>query len=246
MKNRNLRWISWPVLIGGLFFLTTLRMLETDVNAQSEFQASVVPQMTLIDEGNSLTTRNKLNFVGEGVSCVDNATDGRTDCTVAPGGYTNSAGGVTRPANSSDHFAVGSGGSGTAPLFFNQTTGQLEINVAGGGLVTDADATLGGKLVLQESSAQGTETFTLGVSDTGLAANASCTLQSDGTWLPAACPFNLSVGELSNVTETSISTNDVLTWSGSAWVNQAPQSGGTRVGTKPIFVSGSSLGTCRR
>ena len=38
------------------------------------------------DEGANLTQRQKLNFTGAGVSCVDNSTDARTDCAITGGG----------------------------------------------------------------------------------------------------------------------------------------------------------------
>ena len=146
------------------------------------------------------------------------------------GGATTSSAGVTRPTNTSDSFAVGAGSSGTAPLFFNPTTGQLEINVAGGGVVADADATLGGTLVLQEGADDGTESFTIGVTDAGLASSYTCTLQSDGTFLPANCPFNAAAGStLAGLSDTTISgtptTNHVLTYTGSTWEPQAAAGG---------------------
>lgn len=61
---------------------------------------------TVQDEGTNVTQRTTLNFIGSGVSCVDNAGSTRTDCTVSggsPGGsntqvqYNNSSafGGIT-------------------------------------------------------------------------------------------------------------------------------------------------------
>ena len=146
------------------------------------------------------------------------------------GGATTSSAGVTRPTNTSDSFAVGAGSSGSAPMFFNPTTGQLEINVAGGGVVADADATLGGTLVLQEGDDDGNETFTIGVTDTGLTNDYTCTLQDDGTFLPANCPFNAAAGStLAGLSDTTISgtptTNHVLTYTGSVWEPQAAASG---------------------
>lgn len=41
---------------------------------------------TVQDEGVSLTQRFTLNFIGTGISCVDNAGSARTDCTVSAGG----------------------------------------------------------------------------------------------------------------------------------------------------------------
>lgn len=38
---------------------------------------------TIQDEGGALTVRDKLNFIGAGISCVDNAGSTRTDCTVS-------------------------------------------------------------------------------------------------------------------------------------------------------------------
>jgi len=40
---------------------------------------------TVQDEGSALTQRGTINFIGTGVSCVDNAGSTRTDCTVSGG-----------------------------------------------------------------------------------------------------------------------------------------------------------------
>lgn len=41
--------------------------------------------MTVLDEGTPLTARTKLNLIGAGVTCVDNAGATRTDCTISGG-----------------------------------------------------------------------------------------------------------------------------------------------------------------
>lgn len=40
----------------------------------------------VLDEGSAVTRREKLNFTGTGVNCVDNAGSKRTDCTITSGG----------------------------------------------------------------------------------------------------------------------------------------------------------------
>lgn len=166
------------------------------------------------------------------------------------GGATTSSGNVTRPTNAGDNFAVGAGNSGAAPLYFNQSTGTLEINVAGGGVTAPPDASLGGTLVLQEGTDDNTgsvnQTFTIGISDTGLASSYTCTLQSDGTWLPANCPFNAAAGTtLAGLTDTSLgspSNNDVLTYNGAAWTSSAA-SGGSDITVQEEGVSLSTAAT---
>jgi hypothetical protein len=48
--------------------------------------AQSVPPMRIYDEGTLRPLRYRLNFIGSGVSCVDNAGSSRTDCTVSGGG----------------------------------------------------------------------------------------------------------------------------------------------------------------
>ncbi len=42
--------------------------------------------LEVADEGTGLTRRKTINWIGSGVSCVDNSGSGRTDCTVSSGG----------------------------------------------------------------------------------------------------------------------------------------------------------------
>jgi len=75
---------------------------------------------TLKDEGSSLTQRDTLNFIGAGVTCVDNAGQTRTDCTIGGGATdvqiftTTGANTWTKPANAKHVFVylVGGGGGG--------------------------------------------------------------------------------------------------------------------------------------
>jgi len=50
--------------------------------SQAEFQPNLGDNKDLAEEGSVLTRRSVLNFEGEGITCVDNSTDARTDCTV--------------------------------------------------------------------------------------------------------------------------------------------------------------------
>lgn len=48
--------------------------------------AAVIGYETIQDEGTALTMRRTLNFIGAGVTCVDNAANLRTNCTITGGG----------------------------------------------------------------------------------------------------------------------------------------------------------------
>jgi len=56
---------------------------------------------TIQDEGSNLTQRTTVNFIGSGVTCVDNSGSSRTDCTVTSGGSSvvGSSGNVQYNAN---------------------------------------------------------------------------------------------------------------------------------------------------
>ncbi len=60
-----------------------------DVCRQAQPPSSTAPALFyqfLQEDGNALTQRQKLNFTGAGVSCLDNAGQLRTDCTFSGGG----------------------------------------------------------------------------------------------------------------------------------------------------------------
>lgn len=232
MKNINIRWFSLPALIGGLLFLTTLHILESDVNAQSEFQ----PTGDLVmDEGTALTRRGRLNFTGAGVTCADNSGSTRTDCTIPGGGATQIVSGVVSPSSVTDDFAIG-GTTSASPFYFDASSGVMTINTVGGGISVAPSLTTGSSLVLDEAledsadynSAAGTgtpNTFTLKVNDAGLASNLICTINSDGTWT-GDCPSGggaSAVNDLSDVTITSAAADQMLIYDSgtSKWVNKS-------------------------
>ncbi len=97
----------------------------------------------LQDDGTPLAVQPYLNFIGAGVTCVDNAGATRTDCTILAGGTVTSAsftGGLISVANptSTPAFTV-AGTSGGVPYFSSASTwassGALTANlpVIGGG-----------------------------------------------------------------------------------------------------------------
>lgn len=63
---------------------------------------------TIADEGTARPEQPTLNFVGAGVSCVDNAGASRTDCTI-PGGGAADFGGIGTGTNTTATMTVGSG-----------------------------------------------------------------------------------------------------------------------------------------
>lgn len=74
------------------------------------------------DEGANVTRRQKLNFIGAGVNCVDNSGSVRTDCTITSGG-----GGT--PGGSDTQLQYNNAGSfgGIATATFGVTTNTLTI-----------------------------------------------------------------------------------------------------------------------
>lgn len=68
---------------GGLW----LCLMAVPVLAQDTGTAFSTPGYNqCLDEGSALARRRRINFIGAGVACVDNAVSSRTDCTVTGGG----------------------------------------------------------------------------------------------------------------------------------------------------------------
>jgi hypothetical protein len=103
------------------------------------------------------------------------------------GGATTESSGVVHPNNATDDFSIG-GDDANAAFFFDESTGVLTINQAGGGISVAADASLGGSMVLKEASGVGSHEFTLKVKDAGLDADVTCTIEEDGS-LDGSCPL---------------------------------------------------------
>jgi len=74
------------IAVGFLFYVWML-LLTTNAQISSIPTRSTISQayQTIMDEGSNLTQRNKLNFIGSTVSCVDNSGATRTDCTITSG-----------------------------------------------------------------------------------------------------------------------------------------------------------------
>ena len=85
---------------------------------------------TIADEGVDLTQRTKLNFIGSGVSCVDNSGSSRTDCTISSAG-----GGVSFASGTPDNT------TGTNNLIQLQKNGSDKFVVANNGGVSVFGAT---------------------------------------------------------------------------------------------------------
>ena len=66
-------------ITGATWDIGTATPLASDTIAAQAYQI-------VQDEGANLTQRQKLNFTGAGVNCVDNSTDARTDCAITGGG----------------------------------------------------------------------------------------------------------------------------------------------------------------
>ncbi len=65
-----------------LLFLLVLALSSTAV------AAPIIPRLRILDEGTQLPLELKLNFIGSSISCVDNPSSGRTDCTLTGGSST--------------------------------------------------------------------------------------------------------------------------------------------------------------
>lgn len=77
----------------------------------------------LKDEGVSLATRQGLNFIGAGVTCVDNSGSNQTDCTINTGAGGGTPGGADTQVQYND-----AGGFGADSTFtYNDTTDTLSV-----------------------------------------------------------------------------------------------------------------------
>ncbi len=106
------------------------------------------------------------------------------------GGATTDAGAVTHVTGTTDDFAVGGTDSSSA-LFFDESTGDLSINVAGGSIDVQAHATDGSSVSLKEGADDGLNSLSLKVPDFGLSTTVVWESDSDGKF-PAGMlvPFN--------------------------------------------------------
>lgn len=88
---------------------------------------------TILDEGSTLTQQTSVNFIGAGISCVDNGGASRTDCTISSGGST---GNWTFTGDAADD-------SGAAVLTIGATTATgVTIGRTAGANILAADTTL--------------------------------------------------------------------------------------------------------
>ena len=88
----------------------------------------------VLDEGVGITKRAQINFVGAGVSCVDNAGNTRSDCTISAAAETNDLEATDPPTieDTEVYIGTGSGTGAFAPLSGDAT-------MANTGAVTVAD-----------------------------------------------------------------------------------------------------------
>lgn len=105
--------------IRELFFNTTTNLLKscnTD-NVWTTISGAGSGYATVQEEGSSLTQRATVNFIGSGVTCVDNSGATKTDCTISTGGVTMAAalGDFLTVRTSSTVQTIGSGCSSTTP-----------------------------------------------------------------------------------------------------------------------------------
>jgi len=111
-ERRSVATTPDPALISNTTLLTTV--------------PGIVPPVSRIqDEATSLTRRPSLNMTGAGVTCVDNAANGRTDCTISGSGI---------PGGSSQNVQVNNSSAfGYAPGFVADTsTGNVTLKTLDG------------------------------------------------------------------------------------------------------------------
>lgn len=93
------------------------------------------------DEGVGLTARTTLNFIGAGVTCVDNAGNTRTDCTISSSGGGVSLGPSAADSVTSNNNVIWTTTSGTGALLKLQKSGSDKFVVANSGGLTISGTT---------------------------------------------------------------------------------------------------------
>jgi hypothetical protein len=96
---------------------------------------------TIQDEAGALTQRTALNFIGSGVTCVDNSGQSRTDCTISSSGGGVSLAPASADSVTSNNTAIWINSTGTGALLKLQDAGIDAFNVANNGATTINTAT---------------------------------------------------------------------------------------------------------
>ncbi len=149
------------LISGTTFDLGTATALVSDIIAAQAYQV-------VQDEGTNLTQRQKLNLTGTGVTCTDNSSQARTDCTVSGGG-----------GSGSTHQIDGVALTAQDPINFQDTPTIDFTNPSAGNIqatIKDSSVTAAKLAVTSPSGAQ-----LDGVGDSNLAAGALSPNRISGT-----------------------------------------------------------------
>lgn len=138
---------------------------------------------------------------------------------------------------STDTLQIKNNGVTLAKLATMNTDRLLGRDTAGIGNVEEISVTAGLGFLGGPSIGHNT-TGASSVTHTGAQVPSAVTIDAYGH-VTGFTTRNLAIDDLNDVTITGVATNDVLTYSGSAWVN-SPASGGT---TERAFVEGSTAST---
>ena len=164
------------VLLGILLFLSALGI--SQISSIPAVTSSIVQAyQTIMDEASALTQRNTVNFTGSGVTCVDNSSDSRTDCTIS-GGTTSSANitdlKVTKTSTTVLTLASGIWGHGTtsAATHPGNTFTIASLSVSG--------ATNASPIILTTSSMT---SVSIRTGDTVMVSGVGGNTAANGTWV---------------------------------------------------------------
>jgi hypothetical protein len=141
----------------------------TDHQPLWQYEAATTQDMTII----ALDTAELPAVDGEIIQY-----DAATDKFVLASPLWTDAGAITHLTSVTDDFAIG-GTTSAAALFFDEATGALSINVAGGSVDVQAHATNGASLQLKEGADDGSNTATISVPDAGITSDFEWVLPDD-------------------------------------------------------------------
>jgi hypothetical protein len=123
--------LSLGTTTAGTLKITSAGLVWADTNSSSGGYA------TIAEEGSALTQRTTLNFIGTGITCLDNSGSSRTDCTVSAGGAagswsttTSSVAGrlINYSNNNTDIITIGANATTTAKMWFDPNIDQSYFN----------------------------------------------------------------------------------------------------------------------
>jgi len=130
---------------------------------------------TILEEGTELVGRFKLNFIGSSITCADNPSTLRTDCTLTGGGGT--PGGADTQIQFNDAGAFG----GDADFTWNKTTNVLtlsgDLEIARGSVADSirigggSSSTFTGNIALGEAAASTGDNDSIAIGHTAVASN---------------------------------------------------------------------------